>query len=286
MINAYGEPDSPDTSNQTRGMNGWMEFEDRGVDKLTHTLGKNIVSFATGVSFLRRHAQRGLIPVNAISWTCATLGKWGWIDNNNTGTRDRDDKEQGENDDFTENHENDIFQPEEADNSLHTQETEYGLDSTARFLLVDQSRHVRVPFTWDMLIILLMGCHIGISLGNTENEETEIDGIFWNCRGMGDLNDFLAEVAGVIAGNRNGGTTFYLGKRGWAKNSQQLSELINDLDKKAEFTCLSPNELNTKAFANDRLAKNEILTANFTMDEVKMAFSGKAFIKILYRFTA
>ena len=50
--------------------------------------------------------------------------------------------------------------------------------------------------------------------------------------------------------------------RGWAKNSvgsikkekQQLSELINDLDKKAEFTCLSPNELNTKAFANDRLA--------------------------------
>ncbi|KAL5652980.1 hypothetical protein ACJX0J_038438 [Zea mays] len=241
-----------------------------------------------------------------VKWTCATLGKWGWIDNNNTGTRDRDDKEQGENDDFTENHENDIFQPEEAvedtvmeDNSLHTQETEYGLDSTARFLLVDPSRHVRVPFTWDMLIILLMGCHIGISLGNTENEvlhsvvsiknieiETEIDGIFWNCRGMGDLNDFLAEVAGVIAGNRNGGTTFYLGKRGWAKNSQQLSELINDLDKKAEFTCLSPNELNTKAFANDRLAKNEILTANFTMDEVKMAFSGKTFIKILYRFTA
>ncbi|XP_008665777.1 uncharacterized protein [Zea mays] len=50
-----------------------------------------------------------------------------WIDNNNTGTRDRDDKEQGENDDFTENHENDIFQPEEAvedtvmeDNSLHS----------------------------------------------------------------------------------------------------------------------------------------------------------------------
>ncbi|KAL5675518.1 hypothetical protein ACJX0J_011649, partial [Zea mays] len=33
-------------------------------------------------------------------------------------------------------------------------------------------------------------------------------------------------------------------------------------------------------------SENEILTANFTMDEVKMAFSGKTFIKILYRFTA
>jgi hypothetical protein len=48
--------------------------------------------------------------------------------------------------------------------------------------------------------------------------------------------------------------------RGWAKNSaelikrekNQLSELIDKLDKKAEITCLSPNELNTKAFANER----------------------------------
>ena len=51
-------------------------------------------------------------------------------------------------------------------------------------------------------------------------------------------------------------------RRGWAKNSagvikkekKQLSELIDELDKKAETTCLSPNELNSLAFANDRLA--------------------------------
>jgi hypothetical protein len=30
--------------------------------------------------------------------------------------------------------------------------------------------------------------------------------------------------------------------------------LIDELDKKAKFTCLLPNELNFKAFANDRLA--------------------------------
>ena len=49
--------------------------------------------------------------------------------------------------------------------------------------------------------------------------------------------------------------------RGWAKNStglikwekKQLSELIDELDKKAEITCLSPNELSTKAYGNDRL---------------------------------
>ncbi|KAL5654982.1 hypothetical protein ACJX0J_034301 [Zea mays] len=51
--------------------------------------------------------------------------------------------------------------------------------------------------------------------------------------------------------------------------------MIDDLDKKAEFTCLSPNELESKSFANDRLAnilreeENEILTAEFTIDEVK-----------------
>jgi hypothetical protein len=38
------------------------------------------------------------------------------------------------------------------------------------------------------------------------------------------------------------------------KEKQQLSELIDELDKKAEFTCLSPIELNSKALANDRLA--------------------------------
>ncbi|KAL5647507.1 hypothetical protein ACJX0J_041862, partial [Zea mays] len=88
-------------------------------------------------------------------------------------------------------------------------------------------------------------------------------------------------------------------------------ELIDELDKKAETTCLSPNELNSLAFANDRLAsimreeewlmasislksilqaitrtslesnthdipqvsdaENEILTANFTIEEVKKA---------------
>jgi hypothetical protein len=50
--------------------------------------------------------------------------------------------------------------------------------------------------------------------------------------------------------------------RGWAKNSaglvkkekQHLLKMIDDLDKKAEFTCLSPNELESKSFANDRLA--------------------------------
>ena len=50
--------------------------------------------------------------------------------------------------------------------------------------------------------------------------------------------------------------------RGWAKNSaglvkkekQQLLKLIDELDKKAEFSCLSPNELDSKSFANDRLA--------------------------------
>jgi hypothetical protein len=47
--------------------------------------------------------------------------------------------------------------------------------------------------------------------------------------------------------------------RGWAKNSaglvkkekQQLLKLIDELDKKAEFSCLSPNELDSKSFAND-----------------------------------
>lgn len=38
------------------------------------------------------------------------------------------------------------------------------------------------------------------------------------------------------------------------KEKKQLSELIDELDKKAETTCLSPNELNSLAFANDRLA--------------------------------
>jgi hypothetical protein len=50
--------------------------------------------------------------------------------------------------------------------------------------------------------------------------------------------------------------------RGWAKNSagfikrekRQLCDLIDELDKQAKITCLSPNELNTKAFANERLA--------------------------------
>jgi hypothetical protein len=49
--------------------------------------------------------------------------------------------------------------------------------------------------------------------------------------------------------------------RGWAKNSaestkkekKQLLELIDNLDKKAEISYLSPNELSTKAYGNDRL---------------------------------
>jgi exonuclease III/ubiquitin len=50
--------------------------------------------------------------------------------------------------------------------------------------------------------------------------------------------------------------------RGWAKNTAgtmkkekvQLTKLIDDLDKKAEVTRLSPNELAMKAFINERLA--------------------------------
>ncbi|KAL5656867.1 hypothetical protein ACJX0J_030030 [Zea mays] len=86
---------------------------------------------------------------------------------------------------------------------------------------------------------------IGISLGNTEMR------VFFGIVGVYDIGA-IDEEDGFI----------------WALFANDfLAELIDDLDKKAEFTCLSPNEFNTKAFANDRLAKNEILIANFTMDE-------------------
>ncbi|KAL5647521.1 hypothetical protein ACJX0J_041876, partial [Zea mays] len=77
-------------------------------------------------------------------WICDTLGKWGWfsveivvgdglyeiffkvdkvlkdgrwIDNDSMGYRDGDDKEQGENEDYSKKHENDSFPSEESDHN-------------------------------------------------------------------------------------------------------------------------------------------------------------------------
>jgi hypothetical protein len=72
--------------------------------------------------------------------------------------------------------------------------------------------------------------------------------------------------------------------RGWAKNlagfikreKKQHYDLIDELDKKAEITFLSPNELNTKAFANERLASilREEEVRLFLRTKVKLLLEG------------
>jgi hypothetical protein len=143
---------------------------------------------------------------------------------------------------------------------------------------LDRSRSDHTP--------LLLNGKVSTSLGNYSEFKFELG---WFIReGFHDMVTLIwqkenkGETAIQIWQNKIRALRQYL--RGWTKNSagsikkekQQLSELIDDLDKKAEFTYLSPNELNTKAFANDRLASilREEEIRHFQMAKVKHLLEG------------
>ncbi|KAL5659273.1 hypothetical protein ACJX0J_032436, partial [Zea mays] len=101
-------------------------------------------------------------------------------------------------------------------------------DNWSRSLAISMLHHYYTNTDEDIFVTWKS---IGISLGTTKNEvligsrvntfndeEDNIDGIFWNCRGLGDLakHNYLSQgiltLCEEITGNRNGGTTIYLGE--------------------------------------------------------------------------